>query len=293
MGWWGVTRNVYKEAMADDLMDWAAALSYYFLFSLFPLILLLTTLLGMFHAQGLVQAMLVYLGQVMPHSAAKLVGNQLWPLVQTHHSTLLSVSTLLLLYSASQGFSGLTWALDTAYEVQETRPYWKRLLLALGLTCSAGVFMAVALAVLLLGHKILILITGVSPALWLRWIWPLVHWGLIVGCLLLAVIMVYRYAPNVGRTHVSLLPGAITALVLWVVISAILSFYINRLSNYSVFYGSLGAVIALMLWFYFSSLAILVGAEVHSEMLKARGIHLQPSRRAPASVILPPPTRAA
>ncbi len=291
MGRLQLAKKVLQESMADDLLDWAAALSYYFLFSLFPLMLLLAALLGAFHARWLAQNAIQYLGRALPWNAAQLVADQLWHLVQTQHSTLLSVSTLLLMYTASQGFSGLTWALDVAYEIKETRPYWKRLLLSLGLASSAGIFMAIALAALLLGKKLLLLFTGTHPGLLLRLLWPLLQWGLIGVCLVLAVLLLYRFAPNVGRTQVSLLPAAVTALIIWGLISAGLAFYINHLSNYSVFYGSLGAVIALMLWFYFAALAILVGAEVHSEMLKARGIQLQPKTRAREAA--PQPTRAA
>lgn len=285
MSWLRIAGNVLRESLADDLMDWAAALSYYFLFSLFPLILLFSTLLGMFHARKLAHNAIAYFSLILPMSAQGLVAKQLWHLVQTQHAGLLSLSTLMLLYAASQGFSGLITALNVAYEVPETRPFWMRLLLSLGLACSVGIFMAVALLTLLFGHKLLILFTGPHPAFWLRWLWPLLRGAVIVVCLVLAVTLLYRYAPNVARTPLGLLPASLSALVLWGVTSLLLALYINHLSNYSAIYGSLGAVIALMLWFYLSALAMMVGAEVHGEILKARGIHLQPRHGKTMSIV--------
>jgi membrane protein len=272
-----IARSAFNEAMADDLMDWSAALAYYFLFSLFPLILLAASLLGAFRMTALVNKVIFGLSIFLPHDAATLVSRQLDHLIVSNHAGLISFGTLLTLYSASQAFSGLMTALDTAYEVRETRPFFHRFGLALGLTFSAGVLMLLALVSLLLGQKVLMVVTG-TPYLgvFATAVWPIVRWILAFAFLVASVVILYRTAPNMRPQKVGFIPAAVTACLLWGLATLGLGFYIDHFSNYSVLYGSLGAVIALMLWFYVSAFSLLLGAEVHSEILKERGIYTKP-----------------
>lgn len=274
---WAMARRVMRESMEDDVLDLAAAVSYYFLFALFPALLFLSVLLSELHLTGLINNIVATLNESLPREAGTLVRQSIQQLLANHPAGLISVGTILLVYSASQGFTGLMSALNTAYEVPETRPWWRRFVLAIGLTFSAGLLVALALAVLLFGQKLLFFIAGpfqMGPALQL--FWPLLRWGLIFGFLILAATLTYRYVPNVRRNGVGTFTAAVSALILWLAASAVLATYANNVANYSAIYGSLGAVIALMLWFYVLALALLIGGEIHHEVLRAKGIQCCP-----------------
>lgn len=273
MGWAKLIRDAMRSAVEDQLLDWAAALSFYFLFALFPAILLLAALLSTFHLESLTTNLVAALSRNLPDQAAVLVSRQLRDLLQHHVPGLISLDLILLFYSASRGFAGLMTALNAAYEVAETRPYWRQMLISLGLTLSAGVLIALALAILLLGGRVLTIIAGpISMGFTLSLFWPLIRWAATLGCMAFAVMMLYRFAPNVRRRARGILPAVVSAMALWVIASALLAAYINNFATYSVVYGSLGAVIALMLWFYVFALAILLGAEIHNAWLKRRGL---------------------
>jgi membrane protein len=276
MGWLRLLRAAAAAAMRDDLLDWAAALAFYFLFSLFPAILLVAALLSAFHMQGLVANLVAALTAELPRAAGELVATQLHGLLQRHVPGLVSVDVLLLFYAASQGFAGLMAALDAAYEVPETRPYLRRLATALALTLSAGVFLALALAGLVLGRRLLVVVAGPAHAgLALTLLFPPLRWAAMLALMAAAVAMLYRFAPNlVGRHARGRVLAVAFALSIWAIASASLAAYINHFSRYSAIYGSLGAVIALMLWFYAVALAVLFGAEVHHAWLRAHGLAL-------------------
>lgn len=181
----------------DDLLDWGATLAFYFLFAFFPTILLVAAALSDFHLRGLIGNLTAALTHNLPHQAAQLVAEQLRELLRKHASGLLSVNIVIPLYAASQGFSGLMTALDVAYEVRETRSYLHRLGLAFALTFSAGIFIALALAVLLLGERTLALVAGPAHlARVLEMLWPLIRWAFTLAMMALALAVLYRVVPN-------------------------------------------------------------------------------------------------
>ena len=271
------SQQVIRESMDDGVLDLAAAVSYYFLFALFPALLFLAALLAQLHLTGLMENIVATLTAQLPRDAGQMVSMQVQRLLQNHSSGLISLSTILLLYSASQGFTGLMSAFNRAYEVPETRSWWKRLLIAIELTFSAGLLIAIALSALIFGEKLLFFITGpfhIGPALAV--FWPVLRWGAIMVFLWLAMTMLYHYLPNIRGGNSGMLTAAFASLVLWTIASALLASYADNIATYSAIYGSLGAVIALMLWFYVLALALLVGAEIHSEILRRQGISCHP-----------------
>ncbi len=281
--------NTLREGMEDDLLDRAAGLSFYFLFSLFPLMLLLASLLGILHAPDMIRNAIAVLSGALPGAAAHLVAGQLWQLLRQPRDDLLSLGTLLLLYSGSQGISGLMTALNIAYEVPETRSYPHRLALSLLLTISAGLFLAIGLALALLGSKLLaVMLGGHRTGLGIHGMVRILRGLLAMIFLAAAIYLLYRFAPDVDwkkaqaappmrlrstLTH-GIWPAALAAMALWSLASLGLSVYMRWIGNDAAVYGSLGAVIALMLWFYLGALAILLGAEFHCEWLKIRGVRL-------------------
>ncbi len=281
--------NTLREGMEDELLDRAAGLSFYFLFSLFPLMLLLASLLGILHAPDMIRNAIAVLSGALPGAAAHLVAGQLWQLLRQPRDDLLSLGTLLLLYSGSQGISGLMTALNIAYEVPETRSYPHRLALSLLLTISAGLFLAIGLALALLGSKLLaVMLGGHRTGLGIHGVVRILRGLLAMIFLAAAIYLLYRFAPDVDWKKAQaapplrlrntltrgIWPAALAAMALWALASLGLSVYMRWIGNDAAVYGSLGAVIALMLWFYLGALAILLGAEFHCEWLKLHGIHL-------------------
>ncbi len=281
--------NTLREGMEDELLDRAAGLSFYFLFSLFPLMLLLASLLGILHAPDMIRNAIAVLSGALPGAAAHLVAGQLWQLLRQPRDDLLSLGTLLLLYSGSQGISGLMTALNIAYEVPETRSYPHRLALSLLLTISAGLFLAIGLALALLGSKLLaVMLGGHRTGLGIHGVVRILRGLLAMIFLAAAIYLLYRFAPDVDWKKAQaapplrlrntltrgIWPAALAAMALWTLASLGLSVYMRWIGNDAAVYGSLGAVIALMLWFYLGALAILLGAEFHCEWLKLHGIHL-------------------
>ncbi|HVA64059.1 MAG TPA: YihY/virulence factor BrkB family protein [Terriglobales bacterium] len=269
--WVRLVHAAVGAAVRDDLLDWAATLAFYFLFAFFPTVLLVASLLSVFQQQGLTANLVAALTRNLPREAASLVAEQLRHLLRQPVPGIISLDLLLVFYSASQAFSGLMAGLNAAYELPETRSWGRRLAVALLLTFSAGVFIALALAILLLGQHLLEIVAPALPAAsaLLRF-WPLLRWGLTLAFMMLALLLLYRFAPSAAPARTGRLAAVAVAMLLWVLASALLAAYINRFAVYSAIYGSLGAVIALMLWFYFFALAILLGAEFHHAWLRQR-----------------------
>lgn len=271
MGTLALIGKALVAALQNGLLDAAAALSYYFLFALFPLVLFLATLLNLAHMSGFIGGVIAALSRSLPAGAAPLVREQLTAVLGTRHLGLFSLGLALTIYSASMGFSGVISALNRAYQARETRSYAHVTGLALLMTLTAGVLMALGLFFLTLSERVLAVLAGkvrLSPVLEVTW--PVIRWGAVASFFILAIALLYRWAPNLPRKRRPLWPGALFAFVIWIVISALLAAYIAHLGNYSALYGSLGAVIALMLWFYFLAFALLLGAEFDSQLANSR-----------------------
>ena len=172
---------------------------------------------------------------------------------------------LLTLWSASSGFTALIDALNTAYDVSETRRYWKTRSLAIGLTFSVGCLLVMALGLLLLGPA---LGERLTEAIGMRYLWPYVRWAVAIGCTVLAVELLYFVAPNVKYKFVSTLPGALIAVGGWIGLSYLLGIYFQDFSAYSKGYGSLGVVLAFAIWLYWTGFLVLIGAQFNAELLQ-------------------------
>jgi membrane protein len=189
--------------------------------------------------------------------------------VLSGHSRLLTFGILFTLWSASSGFTALIEALNTVYDVAETRRYWKTLTLAIGLMVAVGSLLVIALGLLLVGPGLCAWLTGTFG---MGTLWPYVQWAVAIGCTVLAVELLYFVAPNVKHSFVSTLPGALITVCGWIGLSYLLGFYFRDLSAYTQGYGSLGVALAFSIWLYWTSFVTLIGAQFNSELLQeARG----------------------
>jgi membrane protein len=268
--WKRFSKRLWTRINEHDVFGNAAQLSYYFLLALFPLLLFLVTLLGYFAEAGsqIRESLISYLATVMPYSAVQLVHATLDEISNAKGGGKLSFGLLAALWAASTGMAAITDTLNTAYHAKETRPWWKVRLVAIVLTIALSVLIMIALALILYGGKIAEFLTtrfGLGRATEILGI--LLQWLIGLAFLFISFNLIYRFAPNLGRRHRHFSrPGAAIAVVLWLLISFGFRVYLHFFNSYSVTYGSLGALIVLMLWFYFSGVAILIGGEINSEL---------------------------
>ena len=266
-------KRVWNEVSADDVLNRAAALAYYFLLALFPALLFLVTLLGFFadpssHLRG---DMLNYLAVVMPPSALDLVSKTLDEIATNAGGGKLSLGLFLAFWAASSGMLAIMDSLNAAYAVRETRPWYKQRAIAVALTLAISVLVVGSLLLVLFGGHIADNVAasmggfGLVTALWSVFRWVFVAFGVSF-----AFALTYYFGPSVkDQRWYWVTPGSLVGLVLWLGISLAFRVYLSYFNTYAASYGSLGALIILMLWFYLSGLAILVGGEVNAEIESA------------------------
>jgi membrane protein len=263
-------RRVYAETMDDDVLGRAAQLSYYFLLALFPALLFLTSLLGYFAGEDsqLRSSLFGYLSAVLPGDASKLVAETVNDVTQSSGGGKLSFGILATLWAASNGMGAISESLNAAYDLKETRAWWKVRLVAVGLTLALAFLIVSSLVLVLYGHDLADAVAGrfgLGEAFALTW--KVVQWPIVLGFVLLAFALIYYFAPDArDQDWKWITPGAIVGVALWLIISFAFKAYLSFFNSYSATYGSLGAVIILMLWFYFTGISILVGGEINSEI---------------------------
>jgi membrane protein len=278
-------RRLYNELFEDELLDRAAALSYYFLFALFPALLFLTALLGLFPDPQLMEQLMGYFAQVLPDDAYSLISKTLGEVVRGAGRGLLSVGAVVALWAASAGMASLMNALNVVYEVQDPRPWWKRRLLAVGLTVGFFLFTATGLLLLVFGPKI-----GEAVAAWFGLgsqftaAWNVLSWPVVIALVLTGIALVYYLAPAADQQWKWVTPGSVFALIVWIAASYGLRYYVHYLGNYNATYGSIGGVILLLLWLYVSSAVLLLGAEINSEIENAAARRGHPEAKAAGEI---------
>lgn len=271
--WKELGKRVWQQINEDDVFGRAAQLSYYFLLALFPLLLFLMTLLGLFADTGseLRKSLLSYLGQIMPSSATELVQKTITEVSGHAGGGKLSFGVLAALWAASNGMGAISETLNVAYNVKESRAWWKVRLVNVGLTIALAVLIVSALALTLYGHRIANSIAasyGLSAAFTVTW--NIVQWPIVLFFVLVSFNLIYYFGPDVKEQSWKwITPGAIIGVILWLLVSFAFRLYLSFFNSYSATYGSLGALIIMMLWFYLTGAAILVGGEINSEIENA------------------------
>jgi membrane protein len=261
--------QTYDDIGRNHTLQMAAALSYYFVMSLFPALIFLSAVVTYLPVPDLFNQALVLMARFVPADSMGLVRKVLADVVTPNRGSFLSFGLFATLWAASGGFSAAIEALNIAYDVEETRPFWKTRPLAIGLTVLIGALLLIALAVMILGPQFgEWLSTRLHlSAVW-AWVWPYIHWTISVLFTVLAVEALYFLAPNVKQRFWATLPGAILAVAAWIGLSFTLGIYFRSFANFNKTYGALGAAVALMVWLYWTGFAMLVGAEWNAELAK-------------------------
>jgi len=228
------------------------------------------TLLGYFAASGsqLRDSLLSYLSKVMPYSAVTLVRSTLDEVTAARGGGKLTFSLLAALWVASSGMGAISDTLNVVYNVKETRAWWKVRLISVALTAALAVLIVAALTIVIYGGRVGDAVAGsVGYGGAFKIAWRIVQWPIMLVCVYFTFHLIYYFAPNRPlRRWQRTTAGAIIAVVLWLLISFGLRIYLHFFNSYSLTYGSLGALIVLMLWFYLTGMAVLIGGEINSEM---------------------------
>src|SRR3954467_15601442 len=270
LGWGELAKRVYAETTDDDVLGRAAQLSYYFLLALFPALLFLTSLLGYFAGEDsqLRSSLFSYLSAVLPGEASKLISDTVNDVTNSSGGGKLSFASLATLWAASNGMGAISESLNAAYDLKETRSWWKVRLIAVGLTLALSFLIISSLVLVLYGHDLADAVAvkfGLGAAFALAW--KVLQWPIVLAFVLLAFALIYYFAPDArDQDWKWITPGAFVGVALWLLISFAFKAYLSFFNSYSATYGSLGAVIILMLWFYFTGVSILVGGEMNSEI---------------------------
>ena len=267
--------KVASDVNQNHIFSFAAALSYYFVLAFFPALIALATIVGYLPIPDLFNTIMAAMVQVMPPQSTGLVQRVAADVTSRNHAALLSLGLLGSLWTCSSGFATMIEALNVAYNVPETRSGLKTRLLAFELTFLIGILIALAFTFIIVGPHFG---SFLAAHLGLSWefalLWPLLRQVLAAIFIVLAVEGLYFLAPNVKQSFASSLPGAVFSVIGWILLSDGLSQYFQKFAHLNKTYGVLGGGIALLVWLYWSSFVILLGAELNSEILQ-----LVPSRR--------------
>jgi membrane protein len=277
--WTELGRRTVIDTFADGCPGLAAQLAFYFLLALFPALLFVIALLFLLPIDLAIDPLVARLDAVLPREALALVRQQLDQLKQGAHGGLLTFGIVGALWSSSSAMTAIITALNRAYDLDESRPWWHQRVLAIALTVGMAVFAVTAFVLVVAGTDL----AGWLASTWgfgagFERTWQVVQWPVVLLLIVFAVDLVYYFAPNADTRWVWLTPGSLLATVLWFVASAGFKMYVQSFSDFAAVYGAIGGVVVLMLWFYLSGFALLVGAELNAEIDRALESWTGPSR---------------
>ena len=260
-------KRTFNETIADDVLNLAAQQAYYFFFALFPALLALISFASFFPIANLTDEVMNMLGRVAPVEMMKLVRDQMDKISGDNAGGLLTIAFLFTLWSSSGAVVSMCSTLNAAYDITEGRPWWKVRLVALGLTVGLAVFILASMTLVIGGPALaqkVAEMAGLGTAF--VWTWNILQWPVVFALVATAIAVVYYFAPDAEQSWVWITPGSILATLLWVIASIAVSYYVSNFGSYTETYGVIGGVMVLMLWFYVTGIAILVGAELNAEI---------------------------
>jgi membrane protein len=282
LGWKQLLKGSVKEALADNVFDLAAQQAYYFFFALFPALLFVIAVASFFPLQGLIDNVVVMVGRVAPSEVVKILTDAIAGLSQQNSGGILTFAFFVTIWSSSGAMVSIITTLNAAYDVTESRPWWKTRVTAVLLTIGIAVFVLLSMFLIVAGPTLAETMASrmhLGPAF--KWTWWVLQWPVVFAFVVSAIGLVYYFAPDVEQDWIWITPGAILATLLWLGISLGLKTYYQLIPNANAAYGTIGAVMVLMLWFYVSGLALLLGAELNAEIEHASPYGKKPGERVP------------
>ena len=270
LSWRELARRTIVDTLEDDCPGLAAQLAFYYFLSLFPALLFVVSLLAYVPLGTGLDAALAQLEAFLPVEMLQFLRRQIEEALAGEQGGLLTVGIVGAIWSSSSAVTAIITALNRAYDIEEWRPWWKRRLIAVALTIALAVFIVAAFVFVVGGGDLAAWVAerlGFSELL--ARVWAVVQWTLAIVLVVIAVDLVYRFAPNADTPFVWITPGALLATALWLLTSWGFKMYVQNFSSYTTLNGTIGVVIVLMLWFYLSGFALLVGAELNAEIDKS------------------------
>jgi membrane protein len=291
-GWWPTIKRTATEFQEDNLSDWAAALTYYGLLSLFPALIAMVSLIGIFgDPKSTTQSLTEIISEIGPGSAAETFKGPIESI--TESSSTAGLALILGIAAALWSASGYTGAFMRAsniiYETPEGRPFWKLRPLQILVTFLMIVMMTLlAVSLVLTGPVVSAVAEPLGIGSTAVDVWNIAKWPAMVLVFLLMLALLYYTSPNVKlRGFKWVTPGSLVAIVVWIVASALFAFYVSNFGSYDKTYGTLGGMIALLVWFWISNLAILFGHQLNAE--RERSLEIEEGRpRAEREIQLEP-----
>jgi membrane protein len=262
-------KGVAKETVADDVTGMAAELSYRFFLAVFPFAIMLAALSGFVAdaagVQNPTEQIVDEFSATLPEDTASVLERQIEEVISSRDVGLLSIGLVGALWAAASGMGALIKALNRAYDVPETRPFWKKTLLAIGLTLTAGIAIVLAFVAMVGAGA-----WGKEIASWFNagsefeTAVAILRWPIAVVLVMLAVAFLYWVAPNIDQKFHLVSPGAVVFTLVWIAATFAFGIYVSNFSSYNATYGALGGIAVLLLWFYISSAVLLIGAEINA-----------------------------
>ncbi|WP_226671866.1 YihY/virulence factor BrkB family protein [Rossellomorea aquimaris] len=262
-GWKGFSKSLFGNISSNDVTGLAAQIAYYFLLSLFPLLIFIVTLLPYLPVEqgdilGLVR-------DFAPGETMSMIEETLQDVMSNRNSGLLSVSIIATIWSASNGMNAIVKSLNRAYDVEETRSFIATRLMSILLTFAMILVFVIALLLPVFGKQIgLFLFSQFGFSDQFLAIWNGIRWAISPIILFIIFVGLYYFAPSKRIKCLSAFPGAIFATLGWVLVSLAFSYYVGSFGNYSATYGSIGGIIVLMIWFYLTGIIIMIGGEINA-----------------------------
>jgi len=260
-----VSKRSIRKYLRHNMVEYSTALAYRALFALVPFFALLVTLLGFLGMDGVFDWMIEQVDYTLQERFAEVVEGWIRQSQQyLAQGGLLSGVVILAVWSVSSGIRSLTKALNAVHEVEESRPLWKRYPLSFFYALGLAITTILGAGLLLIGPQVvrwIVGLVGLDEVFVSLWTWLRLPVALVL--LMLTISIVYWAVPNMNHPYRLITPGAVLAVIVWVVASLSFSWYLANFANYSVIYGSLGAAFALLLYFYISAAVLLFGAEVN------------------------------
>ena len=267
ISWTELAKRTGREVLADDCLGLAAQLAFYFFLALFPALLFLAAVVSFIPVAGLLDAITGDLARVAPSEVLSIIQDQILKIAHEKNGGLLTLGMVGAIWSTSSGLDAIISTLNQAYDIQESRPWWKVKLTALALTIALAIFIVTSFTLVMVGPALAGTVASwahMGPAFAATW--KIVQWPVVFLLVTLAIALIYYYAPDAVQHWVWITPGSLLATALWLLISLGFKFYVAHFASYNATYGTIGGVIVLMLWFYLSALAVLIGAELNAEI---------------------------
>jgi len=261
-------KETFQHSGEDNLGAFAGNLTYNGLFALFPFLIFLVSLLGLFHATSLVDSMIQQFHQAVPAKVTTLLEVIAHGVTKNKSTGKFTVGAIVSLLVAIWGASGacraVMNAMNVMYHVRETRPIWKQYLLSVALAVGATILFIGALVLVIFGPRIgSALADRVRLGAEFTSVWNVVQWPALLFFVLLAFALIYDFAPNVKLAFKLFTPGALVAVTIWLLFSLLFSLYVNNFGSFDRTYGTLAGLIILLLYMYYSAFIVLLGAEIN------------------------------